>query len=636
MAASVQRIILPDNAFEKPQEGGRYFEPPPPLEFIPSGCRLLDCVLGGGWPLSRISNIVGDKCLSGDTIVSAQRGTKARKMTMQTLFNRARGNHPNRNPETDTYLVANIGNYVGMAKMLDIVMSGEKVLYEITNDRGQSIRASQDHKFSTTEGWQCLSDDLRIGSVVKCWRGTRDREELQRYKKIRPYVYSIPFHPFGQRNVVAGRDYKRLPSARLIIEAAINGLELFEFIRILRNEPEIAATLQYTSPALDVHHLDGDPTNDNIDNLQLIDPEEHWKHHAAEMPTNVKGIDLAEITSVRRVGEEATFDITMEGPHHNFVADGFVVHNSTGKTLLAIEATNAFMRKYPHAMPKYREVEAAFDQNYAASIGMPVDKIDFGYDRDVNTVEDFYADLNDYIKELNGQPGLYILDSLDALSTESELKRDFNEGSYNMEKAKQMGQIFRRLVRDLRRTNTHLMIISQERDNIGVTFGKKSTRSGGRALDFFCSIVLWLAKVGTNEQQVGKIKRPVSIDIRANCEKNKITIPLQKCDFTIRFSFGIDELQSYMEWLESVGRLELILNGKGKTAFKNYIEKLNDTEYWDKVKEISDICAREWQKIEDDFAPSRKRVADPVTETVAETVAENPTPEETTGGTMEE
>ena len=29
-----------------------------------------------------------------------------------------------------------------------------------------------------------------------------------------------------------------------------------------------------------------------------------------------------------RVGEEETYDIEMEGPHHNFVADGAVVHNS--------------------------------------------------------------------------------------------------------------------------------------------------------------------------------------------------------------------------------------------------------------------------------------------------------------------
>jgi flavin-dependent thymidylate synthase len=29
-----------------------------------------------------------------------------------------------------------------------------------------------------------------------------------------------------------------------------------------------------------------------------------------------------------RVGEEETYDIEMSGPHHNFVADGLVVHNS--------------------------------------------------------------------------------------------------------------------------------------------------------------------------------------------------------------------------------------------------------------------------------------------------------------------
>ena len=33
----------------------------PNYSFVSSGCALLDCVLGGGYPLGRISNIVGDK-----------------------------------------------------------------------------------------------------------------------------------------------------------------------------------------------------------------------------------------------------------------------------------------------------------------------------------------------------------------------------------------------------------------------------------------------------------------------------------------------------------------------------------------------------------------------------------------------
>jgi len=616
----VERDRLPDDMFES---GGRYFEPTQTLEFIPSGCKLLDCVLGGGWPLSRISNIVGDKCLSGDTVVSAQRGTKPRKMTMRTLFDRVKGDHFNRNPNLDTYLLADLGSYVGMTRMVDIIQTGTKTLYEITDDAGNSIKASEDHQFSTAEGWLRLTDGLRVGTLVKSWHASRGEGRNRRQDHHRPTIYSIPFHPFGFRHFIAGRDYKRIHKSRAVLEAYNNGLSLDEFVRILREDPDRAATLTYISPDLDVHHKNEDWLDDRINNLEVIEPEEHWKLHADAMPKNVKAIELTRIKSIIDVGEEPTYDITMEAPHHNFIANGFVVHNSTGKTLLAIEATNSFIRKYPTARPKYREVEAAFDLPYAASIGMPVDQIDFGDDKDVNTVEDFYADLNEYIQKLDGKPGLYILDSLDALSSESELKRDFNEGSYNMEKAKQMGQIFRRLVRELKRTNTHLMIISQERDNIGVTFGKRSTRSGGRALDFFCSQVLWLAKIGTNDQTVGKLKRAVSIDIRANCEKNKINIPLQRCDFTIRFNFGIDELNSYINWLESVNKLEQVTDGKGKLAFKHYIDKLTDKEYWDKVSEIGDLCMEVWREIEANFAPPRRRVAG----NTPETVTEEPIPE---------
>ena len=39
---------------------GSYFIESDKHDFIPSGCTLLDCVLGGGYPIGRISNIIGD------------------------------------------------------------------------------------------------------------------------------------------------------------------------------------------------------------------------------------------------------------------------------------------------------------------------------------------------------------------------------------------------------------------------------------------------------------------------------------------------------------------------------------------------------------------------------------------------
>ena len=38
-----------------------YFEEKSDIQFLSSGCTLLDCVLGGGYPIGRIVNTVGDK-----------------------------------------------------------------------------------------------------------------------------------------------------------------------------------------------------------------------------------------------------------------------------------------------------------------------------------------------------------------------------------------------------------------------------------------------------------------------------------------------------------------------------------------------------------------------------------------------
>src|SRR5579859_4146149 len=44
------------------KSGGIYdYEEPEVKEFIPSGCTLLDQILGGGWAMGRVSNIIGNK-----------------------------------------------------------------------------------------------------------------------------------------------------------------------------------------------------------------------------------------------------------------------------------------------------------------------------------------------------------------------------------------------------------------------------------------------------------------------------------------------------------------------------------------------------------------------------------------------
>ena len=76
---------------------------------------------------------------------------------------------------------------------------------------------------------------------------------------------------------------------------------------------------------------------------------------------------------------------------------------STGKTLLMIEAAANFIIKYPRdGIVRYRETEACFDKRYAAALGLPIERIDFG-DRQIHTVEDMYRDL-DKLTQKSDQP----------------------------------------------------------------------------------------------------------------------------------------------------------------------------------------------------------------------------------------
>jgi len=280
--------------------------------------------------------------------------------------------------------------------------------------------------------------------------------------------------------------------------------------------------------------------------------------------------------------------------------------SAAGKSLLCIEAIANFAQKYPNGRIWYNEVEAAFDTGYAEALGMPIDRVEF-----VNgcyTVEDFYEDLKSKIEKTE-EKGLYILDSLDALSDKAELERNFDEGTYGMGKPKQMGKLFRQLVQHLKHGKITVIIVSQERDKINIAFGKKTTRSGGRALDFYCSQILWLAKKETLKKIIRKVERPVGLKVRAKLEKSKVGLPYRHCDFSIRFGYGIDELEANMNWLKDVGRLSDVgveLDKYLKAKLKE-INALPDEEFEKTNEQIRNTVRKLWYEIETEFLPSRRK-----------------------------
>lgn len=282
---------------------------------------------------------------------------------------------------------------------------------------------------------------------------------------------------------------------------------------------------------------------------------------------------------------------------------------SSGKTLLAIEAAANFAIKYPRGKIRYREAESAFDPAYAAALGMPVERVDFG--EPLDTVEDLFEDLQQVIKGAR-QPELYIVDSLDALSDRAEMSRDMDEGTYGAQKAKNMSQMFRRSVRAMARSRVTGLIISQVRSKIGVSFGRGTTRSGGRALDFYASQVLYLTSGEVDYRPYRGEKRAVGISVRARVDKNKISLPFREAAFQILFGHGIDDAGASLDWLKKIKALEDVgISSSTPDKELAKIKRLYVTSGAEQLPATRDAIAeavsRRWFEAEDKFLPTRRK-----------------------------
>lgn len=280
---------------------------------------------------------------------------------------------------------------------------------------------------------------------------------------------------------------------------------------------------------------------------------------------------------------------------------------STGKTLECIEASANFALLNPKGKIRYRESEAAFDVAYAKALGMPVERIDFG--DPLETVEDLFEDLENIVEKAKGKE-FVIVDSLDALSDRGELERDIDEATFGTAKAKLMSQLFRRLTGKMARKQVTLLIVSQVRDNIGVMFGNKSKRTGGKALDFYASQVLVLAHLKRIVRTVAGTKRAMGVRVKGSVDKNKISLPFREAEFQIHFGYGINDVQACIDFLRTTNRFKPKDYGMTMEESKNFLPILLDLSRKEAdatIKKLHDATTTRWYEIERELMPARSK-----------------------------
>lgn len=190
------------------------------------------------------------------------------------------------------------------ARIVDVIESGVKQLIKITTASGRVLRCSVDHAILTPEGW-AKAGELAAGDAVMT-AGTAPR----------PSEARVPSSL--RRGIGVWTSMQRM---RLIAET--DTCHVCE-----RSFPREALALDHRVPVAADLTLALDASN-----LAPVCEDCHTRKSGEEQALTQRGDEIASavpdrVLDIVQDGEEMTYDLSVEGPWHNFLANGIVVHNS--------------------------------------------------------------------------------------------------------------------------------------------------------------------------------------------------------------------------------------------------------------------------------------------------------------------
>ena len=311
--------------------------------------------------------------------------------------------------------------------------------------------------------------------------------------------------------------------------------------------------------------------------------------------------------------------------------------NSSGKTILALESLfsaykNIQVGSESKTFPKVKKVSLVY--NNAEGV-MDFDVREMYGHKFFNSVEwiqtnvcqDFGKDYERRVMELEeGDFLFYIIDSIDSTISQEQVDRitksiktdKIEEASYNTEKAKYFSNSFfnylcmlmsgqdpeKKKILNKPKDST-LICISQVRENLNAgIFGKKFYRTGGKAMDFYCHQVCWLYQIEKMKIIRKGQEKVFGVKIKSKFEKNKVAKPYREADFRILFSYGIDNIESMVDYVYGPKKHEIEFNGEEYKRI-DFIHLCEDNP--DFYNGLINDTVELWDDIESATIPDRKK-----------------------------
>lgn len=206
------------------------------------------------------------------------------------------------------------------------------------------------------------------------------------------------------------------------------------------------------------------------------------------------------------------------------------------------------------------DAEHAFNSSFASVVGVDVKKL---FVSQPGSLEEAMDTIRAFAS--TNKVDLIVVDSVPALVPKSEIDEDEMLKDTMAVQARLMGKALRILTGEVARSRTVVIFINHLKDKIGVFYGEKTTTPGGKALKFYSSVRLSVARgekfLGSKQEQIGN-----AINITA--VKNKVGFPWKKCSVDLYYKDGIDLYADALDTGIEVGIVEKSGNTysyKGKT-----------------------------------------------------------------------
>lgn len=247
---------------------------------------------------------------------------------------------------------------------------------------------------------------------------------------------------------------------------------------------------------------------------------------------------------------------------------------SSGKTTLTLHVIAEAQRQ--GGVCAFIDAEHALDPAYATAIGVDVDELLISQP---DSGEQALEIANTLIQ--SGDIDVVVIDSVAALTPQAEIEGDMGDAHVGRQ-ARLMSQALRKITANINNTNTICIFINQLREKIGVTFGPTETTPGGRALRFYSSVRLRIARIGAIKQGENVVGNRTEVKVA----KSKVGAPFKVAQFDIMYGKGVSREGGVLDLAVDMGVVKQsgswfnygdVKLGQGREKAKTYLSDNPDT-----------------------------------------------------------